>query len=276
MQFFIPTPSKSLVGIGPFTIHFYALCIIAGIVIAIWLGDKRFRRFGGAHNVVADVAIFAVPAGIIGGRLYHLVTSPDAYFGSHGHPLDAFKIWNGGLGIWGAIALGTYVAFWKFNQLNKSGKTGVRSFALFADALAPGVLFAQAIGRFGNWFNGELFGKPTTLPWGLEIPPSLRPTGYEQFSTFHPTFLYESLWCILMAALLMRLEKSFKPGQGFIFYIGGYCLGRFFFEMLRIDSAHTFAGLRVNAWMSLLIAGAAVTLFIKAGRRSSPEESGNL
>ncbi|TRZ84344.1 MAG: prolipoprotein diacylglyceryl transferase [Streptomycetaceae bacterium] len=276
MHFFIPTPSKSLVGLGPFTIHFYALCIIAGIVIAIWLGDKRFRRFGGAHNVVADVAIFAVPAGIIGGRLYHLLTSPDAYFGSHGHPLDAFKIWNGGLGIWGAIALGTYVAFWKFNQLNTSRKTGVHSFAVFADALAPGVLFAQAIGRFGNWFNGELFGKPTTLPWGLEIPTSLRPTGYEQFSTFHPTFLYESLWCILIAVLLMKLERSFKPGQSFIFYIGGYCLGRFFFEILRIDSAHSFAGLRVNAWMSLLIAGSAVTLFIKAGRRSSSEESGNL
>ena len=263
---FIPTPTSSQIGIGPFTIHFYALCIISGIVIAIWLGDRRFRAFGGAEHIVADVAIAAVPAGIIGGRLYHLATSPDDYFGSHGHPLDAFKIWNGGLGIWGAIALGTYVAWWRFKQLQLSGREGMLSFAVFADALAPGVLFAQAIGRFGNWFNGELFGRPTTMPWGLEIPASLRPVGYEQYATFHPTFLYESLWCIMVAIVLIKATTSFRPGQSFTFYIGAYCVGRFFFELLRIDSAHVVFGLRVNAWMSVFVAISAVMLFIRQGR----------
>jgi prolipoprotein diacylglyceryl transferase len=273
---FIPTPTSSKIGIGPFTIHFYALCIISGIVIAIWLGDRRYRASGGAEHVVADVAIAAVPAGIIGGRIYHLITSPDAYFGSNGHPLDAFKIWNGGLGIWGAVALGTYVSWWRLKSLRKSGRSGILSFAIFADALAPGVLFAQAIGRFGNWFNGELFGRPTTLPWGLEIPPALRPLGYEQFATFHPTFLYESLWCGAVACALIALEKKFSPGQSFTFYIGAYCIGRFFFEMLRIDTAHAILGLRVNVWVSVLVALCAVTLFIVQGRTWRRSQSGSI
>ncbi|MEI6844031.1 MAG: prolipoprotein diacylglyceryl transferase [Actinomycetes bacterium] len=276
MLAFIPTPTSSKIGIGPFTIHFYALCIITGIVIAIWLGDRRYRASGGGENVVADVALAAVPAGIIGGRIYHLVTSPDAYFGAGGHPMDAFKIWNGGLGIWGAIALGTYVAWWRFNKLKQSGREGLLTFAIFADAIAPGVLFAQATGRFGNWFNGELFGRPTTLPWGLKIPIDLRPVGYEQFATFHPTFLYESLWCVGVAIIIVRQGHRFVPGQSFTFYIGAYCVGRFFFEMLRIDTAHIIMGLRVNVWVSVLIAGASVILFIRQGRNWRKTQSGSL
>lgn len=263
----IPTPSVSSFSVGPLTIHFYALCIISGIAIAIYLGDKRYRRAGGGENVVADVAIAAVPAGIIGGRLYHLITSPDAYFGSQGRPLDAFKIWNGGLGIWGAVALGTLVAWWQHERLRRRGRPGILSFAAFADALAPGLLFAQAIGRFGNWFNGELFGGPTSLPWGLKIPLGLRPPGYEAFQTFHPTFLYEALWCVFIAVVLMSIESRFKPGQGFLFYIAAYCVGRLFIESLRIDAAHTIAGLRVNVWMSIFVALMASFLFWRAGRR---------
>lgn len=260
----IPTPNTSALEIGPFTIHFYALCIIAGIAIAIWLGDRRFRRFGGAPGVVGDVAFVAVPAGIIGGRIYHVVSSPDAYFGQGGVPLDAFKIWEGGLGIWGAIALGTLAAYWKYAKYEKvQNSVGISKipFAVFADALAPGVLFAQAIGRFGNWFNGELFGKPTSLPWGLEIPPALRPNGYEEFVTFHPTFLYESLWCILVALAIMRFERRFKPGQSFLFYVSAYSIGRFFIEMLRIDQAHSFGGLRLNVFVSAFVAVLAAFLF---------------
>jgi prolipoprotein diacylglyceryl transferase len=259
----IPTPTTSAFHIGPLTVHAYALCIIAGIVVAVWWGDRRYRAFGGESGVVADVAYFAVPFGIIGGRLYHLITSPDAYFGSQGRPLDAFKIWEGGLGIWGAIALGTLAAYWKFNKIRISRTdseelAGTASFAVFADALAPGILIAQAIGRIGNWFNGELFGRPTTLPWGLRIPSDLRPQEFSEFTTFHPTFLYESLWCILVAILILRLERRFRAGQGFWFYVVAYSLGRLFIEMLRIDEAHTFIGMRINVFVSacvIVIAG---------------------
>lgn len=266
MHRWIPTPSVSSFGVGPLTIHIYALCIITGIAVAIYLGDKRYRRSGGGKNVVADVAIAAVPAGIIGGRLYHLITSPDAYFGAHGKPMDAFKIWNGGMGIWGAVALGTLIAWWQHERMRRRGREGLLSFADFADAMAPGLLFAQAIGRLGNWFNGELFGRPTTLPWGLQIPVGLRPKGYESFATFQPTFLYEALWCIFVALLLMKLESKFKPGQGFLFYIAAYCVGRLFTESLRIDTAHTIAGLRVNIWMSIIVAVAASVQFWRLSR----------
>ncbi len=267
MRRFIPTPSVSSFSVGPLTIHFYALCIIAGIAIAIYLGDKRYRQAGGGENVVADVAIVAVPAGIIGGRLYHLITSPDAYFGSHGRPMDAFKIWNGGMGIWGAVALGTLVAWWQYERLRRRGRVGLLSFANFADALAPGLLFAQAIGRLGNWFNGELFGRPTSLPWGLQIPLALRPSDYETFRTFQPTFLYEALWCVFVACLLLALERKFKPGQGFLFYVWAYCVGRLFTESIRIDTAHTLVGLRVNVWMSIIVAIVAGYFFWLTGRK---------
>lgn len=270
----IPTPSVSYFSLGPLTIHFYAIFIISGIAIAIWLGDRRYRQAGGGKNIVADVAIVAVPFGIIGGRLYHLITSPDAYFGANGRPLDALKIWEGGLGIWGAVALGTLAAWIYHERLRAQGREGLLSFSSFADALAPGLLFAQAIGRFGNWFNGELFGRPTNLPWALEIPAGHRPPGYETFATFHPTFLYEALWCVFVAVALMRLEKKFKPGQGFLFYIAAYSVGRFFIESLRIDAAHIFLGLRVNEWVSMVVAFWAFLQFRRTGRRPSTESDG--
>ncbi len=266
MKFFIPTPSHSAVGLGPLTIHYYALCIILGVVVAIFLGRKRYAMRGGDVDEIIDCAIVAIPAGIIGGRLYHVITSPDRYFGTGGHPIDALKIWDGGMGIWGAVALGTLTSWFIFKRKERS-----LTFAELLDALAPGILIAQGIGRFGNWFNGELFGRPTNLPWALEIPPNLRPAGFENFRTFHPAFLYEALWCFAAAALLIRLEPQLKARSGTIFlaYTATYCLGRSWIEALRIDQAHHFFGLRLNEWVSFV--GLVLSLFIllRRHRRSS-------
>ena len=205
--------------LGPLTIHFYALSIITGIAIAVWLGDKRFRSHTlNGRSVVSEVAITAVPFGIVGGRIYHLITSPDAYFGANGHPMDAIKIWQGGLGIWGAISLGAAAAWVRYRQLAK--KIELPTFGIFLDSLVPGVLFAQAIGRFGNWFNIELFGRPLQAPWALEVPARFRPTGYSTFESFHPTFLYESIWCTILAFVLIKYAHRFKSGQMFIRWVG--------------------------------------------------------
>jgi prolipoprotein diacylglyceryl transferase len=263
----IPTPTTSAFVIGPFTIHFYALCIIVGVAAAIWLGNRRFvANFPEAHGLVADVAIYAIPAGVIGGRLYHVITSPELYFGTSGHPADIFKIWNGGLGIWGAIALGTFLAFIAYRALAR--KKELPSFLYFLDALAPGVLIAQAIGRWGNWFNGELFGRPLDAPWALSVPTFLRPSGYLSFTTFHPTFLYESIWCLVVAALLLNLGARLAPGSIFFLYVALYSLGRFFIEGLRIDTAHTFGGLRLNQYVAVLLALGASAFLLKNSRRS--------
>ena len=269
----IPTPSNSVIGIGPLTIHYYALCIILGVAAAIWLGDKRFRRFASnspqSIGVVADVAIYAVPAGIIGGRIYHVITSPAQYFGANGRPLDALKIYEGGLGIWGAISLGALVAWVAYRKRSQSFE--LPSFRLFLDALAPGILIAQAIGRIGNWFNGELFGKPFSGPWALEIPLSKRPTGYLQYETFHPTFLYEAIWCLLVAAMLIWLTPKLKAGQGFAIYVALYCVGRFAIESLRIDDANTILGLRLNIWTALIVGLFASAVAIRFARQKSEE-----
>lgn len=264
MQNSIPTPTQSQIDIGPFTFHFYALCIIAGIAIAIWLGDRRFRRFGDAagldlRSVVSEVAVIAVPAGIIGGRLYHVATSPSAYFGSSGELLDILKIWKGGLGIWGAISLGALGALFAYRRAQK--ERDLPSFKIFLDALAPGLLLAQAIGRFGNWFNAELFGRPLDTWWGLEIPYRFRPKGYGLFETFHPTFLYEAICTTLLAVLLIKFGKTWNAGSVFYIYIAGYSLARFFIEGIRIDSANDLLGLRFNQWTSILIFSLGMALF---------------
>ena len=261
-----PTPSSSALAIGPLTIHYYALCIITGVAVAIWLGDKRFRAATplGAQ-VVSEVAIVAVPAGVIGGRIYHVISSPAAYFGSQGNPIDAFKIWEGGLGIWGAISLGFIGAYIRYRSLRK--QIELPSFAVFADALAPGIIIAQAIGRFGNWFNGELFGRPLDTWWALDVPFKYRPYGYSQFESFHPTFLYEAIWCVLVAGLLIVAGKKWKPGQVFAGYVLAYCIGRFFIELIRIDSANTIAGLRVNVWVSVIVALISLSFIARASKQ---------
>ena len=262
---YIPSPPHSSFEVGPLTFHFYALCIITGIAIAIWLGDKRLRAHDPAlTSVVADVAIFAVPSGVIGGRIYHVLSSPSDYFGDTGSFLDIFAIWKGGLGIWGAIslgALGAYVGLRRVGQ--KRPDLALPHFLVFLDALAPGILFAQAIGRIGNWFNVELFGRPLDAWWALEVPVGKRPSALRTFETFHPTFLYEAIWCSLLALILILLGKKFLPGQVFAIYIAGYCLGRFFIESIRIDSANLFFGLRQNEWVSIAVGALALGYFLR-------------
>lgn len=258
----IPSPSQSLLEFGPLTIHFYALCIIAGVAAAIFIGNRRYIKSGGVPGVVGDVAIYAVPAGIIGGRLYHVATSPQLYFGDGGRPIEALFIWKGGLGIWGAISLGTVVAFLLYRRTKNN--RGL-SFSVFADALAPGLLVAQAIGRIGNWFNIELFGRPLDAFWSLQVPLRYRPSGYSQFETFHPTFLYESLWCLGAALVLIKWKalKNLQSGSIFLSYIALYSLGRLWIESLRIDDANLILGLRLNIWTSLALIAVSTALLLK-------------
>ena len=261
MRKFIPTPSSSTLELGFFTFHFYALAILLGILAAVWLTKKRYKALGGDPNDITDLAFVVVPAGIIGGRIYHVVTSPQKYFGEAGSPIQALQIWRGGLGIWGAIGFGALAAFIFF----KVKKTSL-SFYLLADAIAPGLLIALGIGRFGNWFNAELFGRPTSLFWALEISEENRPVGYESFSTFHPTFLYEAIWCFAIAAVILRI-KRFKnlprAGNVFIFYVLAYSLGRFFIESIRIDEANLIFGIRLNLWVAGALFIGSLGLFLR-------------
>jgi prolipoprotein diacylglyceryl transferase len=266
----IPSPSEGVWHLGPFPIRAYALCIIAGIVVAVWMGERRWVARGGRPGQVGDIAIWAVPFGIVGGRLYHVITDNGAYFGDGNDPVTALYIWEGGLGIWGAIALGG-VGAWIGAR-----RAGMR-FLPLADALAPGIVVAQAIGRLGNWFNQELFGEPTTLPWALEIPDvGARPTGYEQFVTFHPTFLYELLWNLGVAALVIWADRRFRLGHGraFALYVAGYCAGRGWIEYLRIDpvEADDVFGLRLNVWTSIVLFLASVAYIWWSARRHPGRE----
>jgi prolipoprotein diacylglyceryl transferase len=258
---FIPSPDQAVWHLGPFPLRAYALCIIAGVIVAVWLGERRWVARGGRQGEVTDIAVWAVPFGLVGGRLYHVVTTPELYFGAGGHPWQAFAVWRGGLGIWGAIALGALGAWIACRR------KGIPLPAM-ADALAPGIVLAQAIGRWGNYFNQELFGRPTTLPWGLQIAPAHRPAGYEQFATFHPTFLYESLWCIGVALLVLWADRRFTLGHGraFALYVGAYTVGRGWIESLRIDDAHHLLGLRLNDWTSLIVFLGAVTYIVVSAR----------
>lgn len=264
---YIPSPSQGVWHLGPIPIRAYALCIITGIIVAIWMGERRYVARGGSPGTVADVAVWAVPFGIIGGRLYHLVTSWQPYFGAGGHPLNAFKIWNGGLGIWGAVALGGVGAWIACRRM------GI-PLAPLADAIAPGILVAQAIGRWGNWFNQELFGRPTTLPWGLEIDLAHRPVGYEQYATFQPTFLYESLWMLVVAAFLLWADKRFRMGHGRVFglYVALYTFGRIWWELLRIDDANHILGVRVNVWVAVLVCAGSIVWLVRSARRHPGRE----
>jgi len=265
----IPSPSQGVWHLGPIPIRAYALAILAGIFAGIWVTQKRWVARGGSAETVTEVAFWAVPFGIVGGRIYHVVSSPDAYFGPGGHPWRAFAIWQGGLGIWGAIALGAVGAWIGTRRL------GIR-FAPFADTIAPGLLIAQAIGRLGNWFNQELFGGPTTLPWGLHIDATSPtfPPQYAPGTLFHPTFLYELLWNLAAAALLIYLDRRYRfgHGQAFWLYVVFYTVGRSWVEMLRIDPAHTVLGLRLNVWTSVLVGLGALVAFLLVGRRHQGRE----
>ncbi len=262
---YIPSPSRGVIHLGPLPLRGYALMIILGVIVAVWLGERRWAARGGVKGTVVDVAVWAVPFGLVGGRLYHVITDYQLYFGKHAHPIRVFEVWNGGLGIWGAVAagaLGAYIG---------CARRGV-SLRPFADAAAPGIALAQAIGRWGNWFNQELYGRPTTLPWAVKIDPAHRPLATPDVGTYHPTFLYESLWCIGVALLVIWAEKRFRLSYGrtFALYVAAYTVGRAWIEWLRVDSAHHILGLRLNDWTSLIVfIGAVAYLYVYRGRTST-------
>ncbi|WP_078622031.1 prolipoprotein diacylglyceryl transferase [Streptomyces sp. NRRL S-244] len=261
---YIPSPSTGVIHLGPIPLRGYAFCIIIGVFVAVWLGNKRWIARGGKPGTVADIAVWAVPFGLVGGRLYHVITDYQLYFGEGRNWVDAFKIWEGGLGIWGAIALGA-VGAWIGCRLR-----GI-PLPAWADALAPGIALAQACGRWGNWFNQELYGRATDLPWAVEISDGPNRVA----GTYHPTFLYESLWCLGVAALVIWADRRFKLGHGraFALYVAAYCVGRGWIEYMRVDEAHHILGVRLNVWTSIVVFILAVVyLVLSAKLRPGREE----
>ncbi len=264
---YIPSPSRGVWDLGPIPIRGYALCIILGVIAAIWISERRWVARGGRRGAMGDVAIWAVPFGIVGARIYHVITTPEPYFGKGGDPWEAFAIWKGGIGIWGAISMGALGAWIACKR------QGIPLPAV-ADTCAPGIAVAQGIGRWGNWFNQELYGKPTKLPWAVEIDLDKRVVGYENYATFHPTFLYESLWAFALAGVLIWAERRFRLGYGRVFalYVAGYCAGRFWIEYLRIDTAHKIGPLRLNDWVSIALFILAVAYIVISSRKRPGRE----
>ncbi|HZC93362.1 MAG TPA: prolipoprotein diacylglyceryl transferase, partial [Mycobacterium sp.] len=276
---YFPSPPQGVWHLGPVPIRAYALFIIVGIVAALLVGDRRWEARGGERGVIYDIALWAVPFGLIGGRLYHLATDWRTYFGEGGAgPAAALRIWDGGLGIWGAVALGG-VGAWIACR-----RRGI-PLPAFGDAIAPGIVLAQAIGRLGNYFNQELFGRETTMPWGLEIFYRRDPAGFVDVHSLdgvstgqlamvvQPTFLYELLWNLLVFAVLIYLDRRFTIGHGRLFalYVAGYCVGRFWIELLRDDSATHIAGIRINSFTStFVLIGAVVYLILAPKGREDP------
>ncbi|GAA3746508.1 prolipoprotein diacylglyceryl transferase [Streptomyces tremellae] len=262
---YIPSPSVGVIHLGPLPLRGYAFCIIVGVFVAVWYGNKRWVARGGRSGTVADIAVWAVPFGLVGGRLYHVVTDPELYFEKGEDWVNAFKIWEGGLGIWGAIALGA-VGAWIGCR-----RRGI-PLAAWADALAPAVAIAQAIGRWGNWFNQELYGKATHVPWALHIT---NPSGGGTPGYYHPTFLYESLWCLVVAALVVWADRRWQLGHGraFALYVALYCVGRGGTEYLRVDEANHILGLRLNLWTVMVMFVLAVLYIVLSARLRPGRES---
>jgi prolipoprotein diacylglyceryl transferase len=250
----IPSPSNGTLELGPLTLHMYGLMLLLAIAACIALTGVRYVRRGGDWDTVLRVAVWGVAAGIVGARAYHVATSwnevPDEWWGP-------FAVWKGGLGVWGGIALGAIVGA---IVARRSGA----NVAVLADCAAPGLLLAQGIGRLGNWWNQELYGKPTDEPWGLEIDPQHRVPGYEQYDTFQPTFLYELIYDSVMVGVLLIVDRLFRirPPALFALYVSLYTFGRFFEELIRIDPAHEFAGLRLNAWVSIVLFICSTAFFV--------------
>ncbi|MFZ4116899.1 MAG: prolipoprotein diacylglyceryl transferase [Rhodoluna sp.] len=279
----IPSPTVSSFTLGPITVHYYALFILAGIVVATVVTAGRMKARGMEAGLAIDIAIWAVPFGIIGGRLFHVATHLNDYFGPGRDWTSMFRLWEGGLAIYGAIifgSIGAYIACQVDIKALKIESAGIR-FLSFADALVPGLLAAQALGRWGNYFNNELFGAPTDLPWGLEISsfnPSY-PLGLPEGLTFHPTFLYESLWSLLGVVILLLLEQRFnlRWGRMFALYLMWYSFGRFFIEGIRLDPSDVVLGLRTNQISALvgLLLGLALFM-IQRARHTGIETTGYL
>jgi len=261
----IPSPSSGSIHLGPLKLNAYGLMIALGVIVAVRIAGRRAEKAGvGTTEDISSIAMWAVPAGVLGGRAYHVLTDYERF---QGQWLDAFKIWQGGLGIWGGVAVGLLVGAWRARV------SGLNVPAILS-AAAPAIAVAQAIGRWGNWFNQELFGGPTTLPWALRVSASTaKKAGFEAGTTFHPTFLYESLGCLLLAWLLIRLEKriNLRPGRLVAWYVIGYTAMRFFIEGLRIDPSKQAAELRLNQWVSIAVGGLAVIFLVVDARRSRVE-----
>ena len=260
---YIPSPSTNGVNIGPVRLHLYGVMIAIGIGAAVWLADRRWQAIGGKRGTMSTLAVWGVPGGLIGSRLYSLATSWQV--DTEGHWYRAFEIWRGGLGIWGGVIGGVLL-----------GAVGARRHHLplrpLLDCVAPALALAQAIGRWGNYFNQELYGRPTSLPWAVKIdsPPPQYPTAH----TFQPTFLYESIWDLIVVGLVIWIERRFRIRRGFLIaaYAACYTFGRFFTEYLRIDTAHRFLGLRLNDWTSIIVFSVAVVTLLRWGRAKPGED----
>jgi prolipoprotein diacylglyceryl transferase len=264
----IPSPPASGLGVGPFEVHLYGLMYALALALAIVITIRRWEAQGGSRELVYDVALWAFPAGLIGGRLYFDLTSWDMV---PAHWWGAFAVWDGGMGIWGGIAFGAAVGLWRIRRQGVSPGP-------FLDAAAPALLVGQAVGRIGNYFNQELFGGPTSLPWGLQISPLHRPVGYEAFSSFHPTFLYELIWNLSLAAFLVWLgrHRRIRPPGLFALYVTGYSAFRIFEESLRVDPAHYILGLRLNFYVACALTVAGATWFVVSQRRPARDEPSGL
>lgn len=265
----IPSPSIQYFDLGPLRIHIYALCILLGIALATWITDARLSKRGAERGVVLDIILWAVPLGIIGARFYHVFTHPADYFYEGADLMKVFYIWEGGNAIFGSL-LGGAVGAWIGCK-----QTGIR-FWSFADALAPAMLIAQATGRLGNYFNHELFGQPTTLPWGLEIESTnpAFPAGLPEGTLFHPMFLYEILWNLLGVFVIIVLERKLylRWGKAFGVYLIWYGIGRSVFETYRLDSSETFLSIRTNVWAALLAVLVGVLIILIQNRRHPGKE----
>jgi prolipoprotein diacylglyceryl transferase len=263
---FIPSPPSNGFHAGPLFFHAYGLAYVFAVIAAVTITIRRWEAKDGSRDLVYEVALWGFPAGLIGGRLYFIATSwsevPRHWWGP-------FAVWRGGLGIWGGVAAGTLAGVWVLRRRQAN-------IAVFMDAAAPALLVAQAIGRIGNYFNQELFGGPTTLPWGLEISPTHRPAGYAHYATFHPTFLYELIWNLLLACALAWLgrHRTIRAPGLFALYVAGYSLGRIGEELLRVDPAHRILGLRLNFYVASILCVASIAWFIqiqRAGKKTSAE-----
>ena len=263
---FLPSPSRAVWHLGPIPIRAYAICIVLGVLIALLVADRRYRRIGGRPGLILDVATLAVPFGLIGARAYSVITNYQLYVGHRHDWTDILRIWDGGIGIPGAIAAGALGAWIACRR------AGV-AFAPVAGAAAPGLAFGQAVGRWGNWFGQQLYGRPTTLPWGVEIAPEQRVRGYENFATFQPAFLYESIWDVLVGLLVIYAVRRFllTGDRAFALYAGAYAVGGFLAQSLRIDPSHHVLGLRVNQLVMAVVFAAAVAYLYLTRRKRGPD-----
>lgn len=257
----LPSPPQGVWYLGPIPLRAYGIIIVTGMILALWWTGKRYARRGGDPELMYDIALWAIPLGIIGARLYHVVTTPYGYFSPGSDPWAILRIWEGGLAIWGGVTFG---ALGVFIAVKRKGQR----LGPIADSVAPALIMAQGIGRWGNYFNQELFGSATTLPWGLEIDDRHLPAGYASGTLFHPTFLYESIWNLTMAALIAWADRRFrfKSGQVFSLYLIAYPIGRIWMETMRLDEARSFLGIRLNAWTSIAMLVLALVIFVVAAR----------